>query len=79
MKDLCFIRHKIKNNPIKGCFAFYFTYAGLGASTGQTPAQAPHSIHSSASITYRSSPSEIQDTGHSASQAPQLIQSSLIK
>lgn len=53
-------------------------YSAEGAPTGQTPAQAPHSIQVSASITYLPSPSEIALTGHSASQAPQLMHSSLI-
>ena len=59
--------------------AFYFYYSGWGASTGQTPAQEPHSIQVFASITYLSSPEDIHSTGHSASQAPQLIQASFIK
>ena len=54
-------------------------YSGLGASTGQTFAHAPQSIQASLSITYISSPGDIHDTGHSGSQAPQLIHSSLIK
>ncbi len=49
-----------------------------GAPTGQTLAQDPQSIQVSGSITYLPSPSEIAFTGHSASQAPQLIHSSLI-
>jgi hypothetical protein len=64
-----------------GSFLFsnnIYYYSGCGASTGQTPLQAPHSIQTSASITYLSSPADIQLTGHSASQAPQLIQASLI-
>ena len=56
----------------------FFYYSGCGASTGQTLLQAPHSIHTSASITYLSSPAYIQLIGHSASQAPQLIQASFI-
>jgi hypothetical protein len=54
-------------------------YSGFGASTGHTFAHDPHSIHASASITNLLSPAEIQETGHSDSHAPQLIQSSLIK
>jgi hypothetical protein len=53
-------------------------YAGLGAETGQTLAQAPQSMQVSASITYRSSPAWIASTGHSASHAPQEMQSLLI-
>ena len=53
-------------------------YACCGASTGHTFAQAPHSMHASASITYMLSPAEIHDTGHSDSHAPQLMQESLI-
>lgn len=63
-------------------FLLYYVYAyasGFGAPTGQTDAHAPHSIQQSASITKIPSPSEIQLTGHSASHAPQLIQSSLIR
>jgi len=56
-----------------------YYYSGFGASTGQTSAHAPHSMHSSGSITYLVSPAEMQLTGHSDSQAPQLIHSSLIK
>jgi hypothetical protein len=52
--------------------------AGLGASTGQTPAQAPQSVQSAASMTKISSPSLIAETGHSPSQAPQLMHSELI-
>lgn len=52
--------------------------AGFGASTGQTEAQAPQSIQSSASITNLSSPSLIAETVHSPSHAPQLMHSELI-
>ena len=45
---------------------------------GQTAAQAPHSMQAEASITYLPSPSEMAETGHSAEQAPQLMQSSVI-
>lgn len=61
------------------CFLCFYYSAGFGESVGHTSAQAPQSIHSSASITYMLSPSEIQLVGHSGSQAPQLIQSSFIK
>lgn len=50
----------------------------FGADTGQTPAQAPHSMQVSASITYLLSPAEIALTGHSPSQAPHMMQSSEI-
>lgn len=53
-------------------------YSATGAPTGQTPAQAPHSMQVSALISYLPLPSEIADTGHSASQAPQLMQASVI-
>ena len=56
----------------------YRDYSALGAPTGHTPAQAPHSTQASASITYFPSPSEIAPTGHSPAQAPQLMQSSEI-
>jgi hypothetical protein len=36
-------------------------------------------MHALASITYLLSPADMQDTGHSASHAPQLIHSSFIK
>jgi hypothetical protein len=52
--------------------------ASLGAPTGHTPAHAPQEIHTSPSITYLESPSDIQDTGHSLSHAPQLMHASLI-
>lgn len=53
-------------------------YSWSGAPTGQTLAQAPHSMQESASITYIPSPADMQLTGHSASQAPQEIQVSAI-
>ena len=53
-------------------------YSAFGAPTGQTDAQAPHSMQVSASITYLSSPAEIADTGHSDSQVPQDTHSSPI-
>lgn len=53
-------------------------YSAFGAPTGQTPSQAPHSMHVSASITYVGSPAEIASTGHSAAQAPQAMHSSPI-
>ena len=53
-------------------------YSCTGAPTGHVLAQAPHSIHVSASITYFESPSLIALTGHSAAHAPQLMQSSVI-
>ena len=59
-------------------FRFGFNYSAAGAETGHTPAHAPHSMQESASITYLPSPAEIQETGHSASQAPQLMHSSEI-
>jgi len=54
-------------------------YSGCGASTGQTLAQEPQSMQESASIMYLSSPADIQSTGHSGSQAPQLMHSSEMK
>jgi len=53
-------------------------YFGWGAPTGQTFAQEPQSMQAPSSITYFVSPAEMQLTGHSGSQAPQLMQSSLI-
>ena len=58
---------------------FIVSYCGCGASTGQTDAQAPQSMQASASITYLVSPAVIALTGHSGSQAPQLIHESSIK
>jgi hypothetical protein len=52
--------------------------AGWGAPTGQTEAQAPQSMHSSAEMTYFPSFSEIAFTGHSDAQAPQAMHSSEI-
>lgn len=49
-----------------------------GALTGHVSAQAPHSMHSSALISYLPSFSEIASTGHSAAQAPQAMHSSEI-
>ena len=62
----------------KSCLCMNNNYSATGADTGQEPAQAPQSMHVSASITYFESPAEIAFTGHSASQAPQLMQSSVI-
>jgi hypothetical protein len=63
--------------PLARGFCFE-RYSGFGASTGQTVAHAPQSIHFSGSITYLSAPALIASVGHSGSQAPQLIHSSLI-
>jgi len=52
--------------------------AGWMASTGQTSTQVPQSVHLAASITKCSSPCEMAPSGHSASQDPQLMHSSLI-
>ena len=57
---------------------FLQDHSALGAPTGHTPAQAPHSMQVSASMTYLPSPSEIAPTGHSAAQAPQAMHSSEI-
>jgi hypothetical protein len=51
---------------------------GCGAETGQTFEHAPQSMHALSSIMYLVSPAVMQLTGHSGSQAPQLMQSSLI-
>ena len=58
--------------------SFAFDYSAPGAPTGQTLAQAPQSMHLPGSISYLSAPAEIAPTGHSASHAPQLMQSLLI-
>jgi hypothetical protein len=52
-------------------------YSGDIASTGQTSAQAPQSVHRAGSI-LKISPSLIASTGHSSIQAPHAMQSSLI-
>jgi hypothetical protein len=48
------------------------------ASVGQTSAHAPQSVQSLASMTYLSSPSLIALTGHSSTQVPHEIHSSVI-
>jgi hypothetical protein len=48
-----------------------WNYCASGAPTGQVPAQAPQSTHSSALITYLPSTSEIALTGQPSAQAPQ--------
>lgn len=53
-------------------------YSAFGASTGQTSAQEPHSVHFSGSMMYLPSPSDIASVGHSEAHAPQEMQSSLI-
>ncbi len=76
----CLIRQnpkpKQKKAPVSR--ALISVYSGLIAEVGQTSAQLPQSIHSLPSITYMLSPSEIQFTGHSDSQAPHEIHSSFI-
>jgi hypothetical protein len=57
---------------------FLRTRYALGASTGQTPAQAPQSMQVSGSIAYLpSSLTLMAPTGHSPSQVPQPMQVSL--
>ena len=53
-------------------------YSAAGAPTGHTSAQAPQSMHFSASITNLPSPSEIASTGQPSAQAPQEMHSSEI-
>ena len=53
-------------------------YSWLIAPAGHPSAQAPHSMHVSASITYCPSPSLIAPAGQVPSQAPQEIQASEI-
>ena len=48
------------------------------ASTGQSAAQAPHSMQLLGSISYLPSPSEMAPTGQVSLQLPQLMQSPLI-
>jgi hypothetical protein len=54
-----------------------FFGAGRHASTGQTSAQAPHSVQSFGSI-MNGEPSLIAPSGHSGMQTPQEMQSSSI-
>jgi len=70
--------HIIKNAFIINYESVFISknYSAAGAETGHVPAQAPQSIHVSASITYLPSPSEIAPTGHSPAHAPQLMHSS---
>lgn len=78
-----FINKKTTAGPdMAACRLFSDVHGGhqpcCGAPTGQVSAHAPHSVQVSASITYFPSPSEIALTGHSASHAPQEMQSSFI-
>ena len=50
-------------------------YSGLIASTGQSAAQAPHSMQAEGSISYLLSPWEIAPTGQVSLQLPQEMQS----
>ena len=59
------------SNPALALAAALPYSASLGASTGQTPAQAPQEMQASASMTYFPSPSVMQFVGHSSTQAPQ--------
>jgi hypothetical protein len=67
-----------KSDPFGPLFQAVPYYSWAGAPTGQVPAQAPHSMHLSGSITYLPSPSEIASTGHSDWQAPHMMHSSEI-
>lgn len=67
---------RIKKDPV-GLFCKSMYYSGLADPVGQTSAQAPQSMQSSAEITYIS-PSEIASDGHSPMQAPQAMHSSSI-
>jgi hypothetical protein len=53
-------------------------YSSAGASTGQASAHAPHSMHSSALISYLPSTSTIALTGQASTQEPQAMQASEI-
>jgi hypothetical protein len=59
-------------------FILAFIYSSEIASEGQTPAQEPQLMHVPASMTRFESFSEIAETGHSDSQAPQFTQASEI-
>jgi len=48
-------------------------YSATIASAGQTAAQAPQSIHFSASILKMGAPSSMASTGHSGLQVPQAV------
>jgi len=53
--------------------------SGTQAPTGQTSAQLPQSLHFSGLMVYRSVPSVMACSGHSAWQAPQMMHSSVIR
>jgi len=55
-----------------------FDYAGWMASLGHTSTQEAQSVHLAASITMLPAISEIEPSGHSLSQAPQLMHSSVL-
>jgi len=84
--DLCVlfnVNHVYDNRPgqLSGAVGHHEgceVYAGCGASTGQTLAQAPQSMQQLASITYRSAPSLMQPEGHSDSHAPHMMHSSVM-
>ena len=71
---------KLKNDTVHDItfIKHYLIYACSGALTGHVPAQAPHSIHSSALIQYFVSSSCMHETGQAAAQAPHLMQASEI-
>lgn len=59
-------------------FIFKVIYSSEMASAGQAPAQVPQLMQVPASMTRFESFSEIAETGHSDSQAPQFTQASEI-
>jgi hypothetical protein len=67
-----------KQLRLPGAVFLSFDYSALGAPTGQTSAQLPHSMQTSGLISYLPSPSAIASTGHSAAHAPQEMHSSVI-
>ena len=76
-----FILKKIRGGHILAAPFCVFTtidYSETIASVGHVEAHVPQSIHAPASIARAPSFSEIAETGHSDSQAPQFTQASVI-
>ena len=77
--NFCFEKEKRRRCAFQLLFCvFSFAYSSDGAPTGQTSAQEPQLMHSSALITYLPSPSLIALTGQPSAHAPHIMQSSLI-
>ena len=73
-------KHKRKQKRLPSRTVFSLTVNKLFADCTYWTCScaAPHSMHASASISYLPSPSAIAPTGHSPSQVPHIIHSSLI-